>query len=145
MSDWPIWDLDDANAMIPQLVALTQDAIDQIARAERAWHGLPFRTYDAIRGATHEDLIRADWARAVASLGIQPQAYFVVAMQSIDAQTLLCWSYGDTHITREFSCWETFEHCRRISDTNRFRYPQAPEDSHPEDDPLRDEWLRDET
>lgn len=145
MSDWPIWDLDDANALVPQLTALTQDALDQLQHSERGvWQELPFQHYDAVRGATYADLIRADWARAVVALGAQPQAYFIVAFQSLEAQTLLCWCYDDTHIAREFSSWETFEESRRIVNLNRFRAPHIPENPHAEDDPLRDDWLRDE-
>ena len=144
MSDWPIWDLDAADALVPQLMALTQDALDQLQHSERAWQDLPFQRYDAVRGATYADLIRADWARAVSDLGAQPQAYFVVALQSIEPETMLCWCYDDTHFAHEFSSWETFEASRRIVNFNRFRAPHIPDNPHSEDDPLRDDWLRDE-
>ena len=145
MSDWPIWDLDDANALVPQLMALTQDALDQLVGCERGvWENMPFQRYDAVRGATWADLIRADWARAIVALGAQPQAYFLVALQSIEAETMLCWSYHDTHFAYEFSSWETYKSARRIFNPQRFRSSDSSENFPAEDDPLRDDWLRDE-
>jgi hypothetical protein len=99
MQDWPVWTLEDAQAAVPQVIALTEEAARELARLEQQWRGLTIRPFDAVRGAPRETLVRADWARHIASLGIQPKGYFVVDFQSLDPDTLLCWSYGETEIT----------------------------------------------
>lgn len=121
MSDWLIWTLEEANALLPQIIALTQRAVLRLQVLERKWDGLPFRAYDALRGAPLDDLIRADWARDVASLGAQPQAYFAVAFGSIEPEVLLSWAYGEVDIGHEVSVWESVHERRPISNPDKFR------------------------
>lgn len=115
MQDWPVWTLAEANSALPEVIAITQNAIVALAQLERTWQHVPFQAYDALRGARSEDLVRADWARQVAELGVQPKGYFIVDFQSVDADTLLCWSYGETVITHEHKVWETFVDRRLIA------------------------------
>jgi hypothetical protein len=121
MGDWPIWTLEEANALLPQVIALTQRAVLRLQVLEDTWRPLPFRAFDAIRGAPVDDLIRADWARDVSSLGVQPQAYFAVALQSIEPEILLSWSYGEVEIGYEQSVWETRHERRAIANFDKFR------------------------
>jgi len=121
MSDWPIWSLEEANAMLPQVIALTQRAVLRLQKLEQQWEGLPFRPFDAVRGAPLEDLVRADWARDVASIGVQPKGYFTVDFQSVEPETLLCWTYGEVELAHEHSVWETFVDRRAIRNFDRFR------------------------
>jgi hypothetical protein len=120
MQDWPVWTLSEANAAVAEVIALTQKAIVEMARLERVWQHVPFQAYDALRGARREDLVRADWARNIAALGVQPKGYFIVDFQSVDPDTLLCWSYGETAITHEHKVWETFIDRRLISHPQLF-------------------------
>ena len=121
MSDWPIWTLEEASAMLPQIIALTQRAVLRLQVLERKWQGLPFRAYDPLRGAPCDDLIRADWARDVASLGVQPQGYFAVAFGSIEPEVLLSWAYGEVEIAFEVSAWESVHERRPIANPDKFR------------------------
>lgn len=121
MQDWPIWTLEDAQATLPQVIDLTRQAMRELKHLESQWRGLPIRPFDAVRGAPRETLVRADWARQIASLGIQPKGYFVVDFQSLDPDIVLCWSYGETRITHEHKVWETFADRRLIGDTHHFQ------------------------
>lgn len=121
MSDWPIWTLEEANAMLLQVIALTQRVVLRLQVLERKWQRLPFRAYDPVRGAPCDDLLRADWARDVASLGAQPQGYFVVAFQSIEPELLLSWAYGEVEIAHEVSVWESVHERRPIANPDKFR------------------------
>lgn len=109
-----IWSLDEANALVPDLIALTEAATAELRTAQAPWAGTPFRAYDAQRGVAVEDAIRAMWARAVAALGAQPKGYFVADFQSPDPDTLWCWSFGEQEITHEHKLWETFSDRRPI-------------------------------
>ena len=120
MEDWPIWTLPEANAALAKVIALTQAAIAEMARLERAWQHLPFQPYNALRGARSQDLVCADWARDVAALGVQPKGYFIVDFQSTCPDTLLCWIYGETTISHEHKVWETFADRRFISNPNPY-------------------------
>ena len=121
MQDWPVWTLEDAQAAVPQVIALTEEAMRELSRLEEQWRGLSIRPFDAVRGAPRETLVRADWARQIASLGIQPKGYFVVDFQSLDPDTVLCWSYGEERITHEHKVWETFADRRLIRDPRYFQ------------------------
>lgn len=121
MQEWPIWTLEDAQAVLPQVIALTRQAVRELERLEQQWRGLGIRPFDAVRGAPRETLVRADWARQIAALGIQPKGYFVVDFQSLDGETLLCWSYGETRIAHEHKVWETFADRRPIRDARHFQ------------------------
>jgi len=121
MSDWPVWTLEEANALLPQIIALTQRAVLRLQALERKWGGLPFRAFDAVRGAPCDDLLRADWARDVASIGAQPQAYFAVAFQSIEPEVLLSWAYGEVEVGFEHSVWEPIHERRPIANFDKFR------------------------
>jgi hypothetical protein len=121
MSDWPMWTLEEANALLPHVIALTHRAVLRLQVLEARWGGLPFRAYDALRGAPCDDLIRADWARDVSSLGAQPQAYFAVAFQSIEPEVLLSWAYGEVEITHQVSAWETVHERQPIQNFDTFR------------------------
>ena len=121
MGDWPIWTLEAASALLPQVIALTQRAELRLQVLEARWSALPFRAYDALRGAPLDDLIRADWARDVAGLGAQPQAYFAVAFQSIEPEILLSWAYGEVEIAHELSVWEPIHERRAIANFDKFR------------------------
>lgn len=116
-----VWTLEEANAMLPNVIALTQRAVLRLQVLEKKWAGLPFRAYDALRGAPVDDLICADWARDIQSLGALPQGYFAVAFQSIEAETLLSWVYGEIEISYEQPAWEGVDERRPITDFDKFR------------------------
>jgi hypothetical protein len=137
MEGLPIFTLQEANAVLPEVIRLTEEVIERLVEMQSPWGRLPFRKYDALRGIAEEDWIRAEWARQIAALGIAPKGYFVVDFQSPEPDTFYCWSYGEETVSHEHKIWETFAHRRFIRDG-----PQA--DNKPPSPPWQD-TARDET
>ena len=127
MDESPIWTLDEANAALPGLEVLTEFAIEELENSARCWRGLPFRAWDSLRGIATEDAVRADWARAVTLMGMQPKGYFVVDFQSPDPDTVWCWGYGEETITHQHQTWETFGERRPIAQAESDQADEAPE------------------
>lgn len=135
MSEFPIFTLSEANYLLAEVIAITEEATVQLAELQAMWGQLPFKKYDATQGATAEDLIRAEWARRIAGIGVQPKGFFVVDFQSPDPDTLYCWSYGETMVSHEHKVWETFVDRRAIRDVRQFEAGSSP--SHNDDNAPR--------
>ena len=133
MDESPIWTLKEANAALPGLEVLTEFAVEELENSARCWRGLPFRAWDSLRGIAIEDGVRADWARAVTLMGMQPKGYFVVDFQSPDPDVLWCWSYGEETITHQHQTWETFGE-RRLIPRNDDNNDNNAADEAPESD-----------
>ena len=116
MVDWPIFSLEEANARLPAVIAATDEAMAALKEIERVWGQTAFRAYDFHRGALREDLVCADWARAVAALGAQPKGYFVVDFQSPEPDVVFCWAHGETRVEHQHATWESFVDRRLIAD-----------------------------
>ncbi len=120
MEELQIFTLQEANAALPEVIELTEEAIKRLAEVQALWSRLPFRKFDALHGLAEEDVIRIEWARAIAALGIAPKGYFVVDFQSPDPNTFYCWSYGEEAVTHEHKVWESFPDRRPIRDVSQF-------------------------
>jgi hypothetical protein len=136
MEELPIFTLQEANAVLPEVIRLTEEAIESLMVIQSPWGHLPFRKYDALRGVAEEDWIHVEWARRVAALGIAPKGYFVVDFQSPDPDTFYCWSYGEEVVSHEHKIWETFVDRRSVHDGDQAENePPSP----PWQDTARDE------
>lgn len=145
MQEFSIFSLVEANAALPDVIRVTEEAIAALAGIEAVWGKLPFKKYNALANMTEEDFVRAQWAGEVAALGVQPKGYFVVDFQSPDPDTLYCWSHGEDSVYHEHKIWETFIDRRRITDVDAFDAgPPAPPFSAVEDDRSEDESATDE-
>ena len=120
MQEFPIFTLIQANYTLPEVIRLTVIAVTRLAEIDEVWGKLPFRKYDATQGASSEDLIRAQWAREIAALGVAPKGFFVVDFQSPDPDTVYCWGYPEPDVSHEHKTWETFFERRLIGDANQF-------------------------
>jgi hypothetical protein len=114
MQEFCTFTLREANEVLHDVIFITDLALARLSEIEEPWGKLPFKKFDAIRGVAEEDLIRAEWAHRIASLGIMPKGFFVVDFQSSDPETLYCWTYGEDCVQHEHKNWETFEARRRI-------------------------------
>ena len=127
MQEFPIFTLDEANALLPEVIAVTTEAQTRLDELSVVWGQLPFKKYDALHGVAEEDLVRAEWAHRVMALGIQPKGFFVIDFQSPDPDTLYCWAQGEDAVAHEHKLWETFIDRRPITDASRFEGgPPAP-------------------
>ena len=138
MQEFFVFTLEEANEALPSVIRVTEETVAQLAELEEAWGKLPFKKFDALQGVRVEDVIRADWAQRIASMGIQPKGFFVVDFQSPDPDTLYCWGYGEDAVEHEHKTWETFIDRRPIlnADPLENHPPAPPHDIRPEDDAL---------
>lgn len=120
MNEFPTWTLAEANIALPEVIRLTEIALEQLREIDTVWGRFPFTKFDALHGVAEEDLIRGRWAQQIAALGVMPKGFFVVDFQSPDPDTVYCWSYGETIIQHEHKTWETFTQRRPIAD-----FPQS--------------------
>ena len=134
MEELPIFTLQEANAALPEVIRVTEEAIERLAHIQSPWSRLPFKKFDALHGVTEEDWIRAEWARQIAALGIAPKGYFVVDFQSPDPDTFYCWSYGEEAVSHQHRIWESFIDRRPIGDANQFEDESPPwQDTAPDE------------
>jgi len=127
MENFLVFTLAEANALLPEVIRLTDEAVSRLADLEFPWGKLPYRKFDAIQGVAVDDLIRAEWAYGIAQIGVQPKGFFVVDFQSPDADTVYCWGQGETVVAHEHKNWEGFGQRRVIVDVAQFESgPPAP-------------------
>jgi hypothetical protein len=113
MQEFCTFTLSEANDALHEVILITDAALDRLRAIEEPWARLPYKKFDAYRGVAEEDLIRAEWAHRIASLGVIPKGFFVVDFQSPDPDTLYCWGYGEDCVGHEHKIWETFTQRRR--------------------------------
>jgi len=108
MSDTRVFTLEEANAVLPQIIEITEEAHRRIQEARFPWELIHCKKMDMSSGMTVEAVICQQWAEKVAELGGQPKGFFTVDFQSPYPKTLYCWTYGETEICHEHKVWETF-------------------------------------
>ena len=114
MEDFPVFTLEEANYKIPEVIRVTEEAIARLEEIKEPYERLGFRKFNPIHNLTDDDLVKVEWARQIAALGVYPKGYFIVDFQSPDADTFYCWKYGETDVSHEHKKWETFVDRRRI-------------------------------
>lgn len=113
MHEFSIWTLDEANAVIPLLARLTDNAQARLCALDEVWGALSLQKFDVIRGIAEDDFIRTRWALRVATLGAVPVGFFVVDFPTNDPDIVLCWQHGQSEVTSERKSSEAFRYCRR--------------------------------
>ena len=132
MHEFPVFTLAEANDALPEVIRLTVVAVSRLTEIDEVWGKLPFKKFDAVQGAAAEDLIRAEWARRIAALGVQPKGYYVADFQSPDPDTVYCWGYPEGEVSHEHKSWETFFERRPVRDAHRFECgPGSPSHESP--------------
>jgi hypothetical protein len=112
----PRFTLDQANAILPKIIELTEHAVEALEEArdrmesEQLFDELDARqSYDIQVGLTLER-----WAKEIVQLGVYPKGYFTVDFKSVIPDTLLCWTFGEIKVSHTHKVWENFKHRRPI-------------------------------
>jgi hypothetical protein len=118
MLEFSTFTLQEANNALHEVIYITDAALNRLQDIESPWARLSCKKFDAVRGVTEEDLIRAEWAQRIAALGIMPKGFFVVDFQSPDPDILYCWSYGEDCVGHEHNTWESFAQRRHTGNVS---------------------------
>lgn len=90
--------LTEANALLPDVLALTEKARAQLEACRYPWETLGFRKFNVLAELPEEEHVRLRWAAAVVRLGAIPKRYFAVDFQSPDPAMVYCWTWGETKV-----------------------------------------------
>jgi len=114
--DMPIFTLEQANAVLPKIIAKTEQTVEELDDArvrmesEQLFDGGDAQqSYDIQVALTLER-----WSKEIIQLGVYPKGFFTVDFKSSLPDTLLCWTYGEDEITHTHKVWENFKHRRQI-------------------------------
>ena len=112
----PCFTLEQANALLPKVIKLTEQAIENIQEARDRMESEELfneddarQSYDVQVGLTLEK-----WEKHIRSLGAYPKGYFTVDFKSMLPDTLLCWTFGETKVKHTHKTWENFKRRRTI-------------------------------
>jgi len=112
----PRFTLQQANALLPKIIELTEHAIENLQEARDRMESEELfdeadarQSYEVQMGLTLER-----WAANVQSLGVYPKGYFTVDFKSSMQDTLLCWTFGETEVRHSHKVWENFKYRRPI-------------------------------
>jgi hypothetical protein len=114
--DMPFFTLEQANAVLPKIIAVTEQAMEDLKDArvrmesEQLFHETDARqSYDIQVALTLER-----WSKEIIELGAYPKGFFTVDFKSFLPDTLLCWTFGEHEISHTHKVWENFKHRRQI-------------------------------
>ncbi|NUO83049.1 DUF2203 family protein [candidate division KSB1 bacterium] len=112
----PRFTLEQANALLPKIIKLTEQAIENIQEArERMESEELFNEDDARQGYDVQvGLTLEKWEKHIRNLGAYPKGYFTVDFKSMLPDTLLCWTFGETQVRHTHKTWENFKRRRPI-------------------------------
>ena len=114
MEDFRVFTLEEANESLPDVIRVTEEAITRLEETREPYERLNLRKFNPYHELAEEDIVKVEWARKVASMGVYPKGYFVVDFQSPDDDTFYCWTYGETEVGHEHKKSETFGDRRPI-------------------------------
>ena len=102
-----IFTLDQANALLPEVSALTERTragIEQLQGTETDAQNTPSGTaVDGVR-----ELIDG-WAQSILALGAQPKGVFTVDFRTPDPNVVWCWAPDEPEICHRHFTWESFK------------------------------------
>ena len=115
-----IYSVEEANRVLPRVIALTEATMNEIARSQTYWtiEARHLDEYNAEIGQAEEgDMIKAAWAQQVAGdFGVVPKGFFTVDFATEDPDLFLCWTYGEPRVSYQHMAWESFSHRRPLED-----------------------------
>lgn len=112
----PFFTLEQANAVVPKIIALTEQAVEDLddARVRMESERL-FNEPDAQQSYDLQIALTLErWAKEIVRLGAYPKGYFTVDFKSFLPNTLLCWTFGELSISHTHKVSENFKHRRQI-------------------------------
>ncbi|MCA9741737.1 MAG: DUF2203 family protein [Deferribacteres bacterium] len=103
--------LEQANALIPELIRLTQCTMKKLKIESAKWHAEETGSVIDDESAYHQRLNRylRQWADQVTRLGVMPKGYFTCDFVSPNPERLFCWNYGETEICFTHKTSESFK------------------------------------
>ena len=114
--DMPFFTLEQANAVLPKVIALTEQTVEALDDARvRMESELLFNEPDAQQSYDLQVALTLErWSKGIIQLGAYPKGIFTVDFKSFLPDTLLCWTLGEDEISHTHKVWETFKHRRQI-------------------------------
>lgn len=112
----PSFTLEQANAVLPKIIAATEQALDDLqdARVRMESEEL-FNEADAQQSYDIQVALTLErWSKEIMQIGAYPKGFFTVDFKSFLPDTLLCWTYGEDEISHTHKVWENFKHRRQI-------------------------------
>ncbi|MCI0696696.1 DUF2203 domain-containing protein [candidate division KSB1 bacterium] len=112
----PCFTLEQANAILPKIIAVTEQAVEEIEDArERMESEQLFDEADAQQSYEIQVALTLEkWSKEIFQLGAYPKGLFTVDFKSFLPDTLLCWTLGEEAISHTHKVWENFKHRRQI-------------------------------
>ncbi len=102
-----IFTLEQANAMLPAITALTERTRSQIEQLQNADAANEETTQERADQDARELLDR--WAHSILALGAQPKGVFTVDFRTPDPNVLWCWAPDEPEICHRHFTWESFK------------------------------------
>lgn len=116
--EFPIFTLDQANVVVPRLIEVTGEAIQEIEQV-KARHKAQAALRDEADSDSSEDEIAEilqRWSEQILAMGVYPKGYFTCDFRSPDPSTFLCWTYGEHEVRHTHKVWESFKDRKPIED-----------------------------
>jgi len=112
----PCFTLEQANSVLPKLIALTEQTLEDLKEARvRMESEQLFNEADAQQSYDIQVALTLErWSTEIIQLGAYPKGFFTADFKSFLPDTLLCWTYGEDEILHTHKVWETFKHRRQI-------------------------------
>jgi hypothetical protein len=112
----PRFTLAQANKLLPKVISLTEQAIEDLHEARDRMESEELFNEDDARQSyeVQVGLTLERWAKNVRVLGAYPKGYFTVDFKSVMPDTLFCWTYGEKEIRHTHKLLENFKHRRVI-------------------------------
>jgi hypothetical protein len=101
-----IFTLDQANALLPTITALTERTREQLEQLQGAGEGPGEPAQERANDDARELIER--WAHSVLALGAQPKGVFTVDFRTPDPNVLWCWAPDEAEICHRHFTWESF-------------------------------------
>ncbi len=111
-----VFSLAAANAAIPLVADCTAEAVEQLDSIRKKYQmNLSGGKLSVPESALLEiERILLRWSDRIAELGAYPKGYFTVDFQSVNPETLYCWTLGEDVIAHTHKVWENFSHRRPL-------------------------------
>lgn len=116
--EFPIFTLEQANMLVPKLIEITGEVIQEIEHAKARQKTEAALNNTELVESLEEEIaeILQRWSQQVAQLGVYPKGYFTCDFRSPDPSAYLCWTYGEHEIRHTHKVWETFKDRKPIDD-----------------------------
>ncbi len=114
-----VFSFSEANQLVPTVTAITEEVIQELDRIRRQSAPQNEPEGASLSDAMLEEVEAAlqGWSQRILELGGYPKGYFTVDFQSIDAELLYCWNFGEDRIRYTHKIWENFSHRRPLADS----------------------------